>query len=66
MGLDGLDQDGVVADIQAVVRGHEHFDLAQRVVGCHQLGFNVPCQVTAGQERELAKLEQHADALRVV
>ena len=45
---------------------HVQVNLSDRVVRCHQLGFCVPGQVAAGQESELAKRHQHADALRVI
>jgi hypothetical protein len=66
MGLDRIDQHRIVAGIQSVMRHHEHFHLPQRVVRRDQFGFNIPGQIPATQEGELAERHQETQTLGIV
>ena len=65
-GGDGLDEARVVADVEAVVVDLIDIDGTDKVVGSDELGLEIPGEVAAVEETEVAVLEHEGGAVGVV
>ena len=64
--LNGLQDDGVVATVETVVRDLVNIDFAKQIVRTNELHFLIPSQIAAIEKAKLAKINQHHNAIGVI